>query len=59
MYEVLVYFEDMTDGNYPYDEGDTFPRKGLKVSKERLSELASYNNKRGVPLISKKKQRTE
>ncbi len=54
MYEVLKYFEDLTDGNYPYNEGDVFPRKGLKVSKERITELSGSDNRRGVPLICKK-----
>ncbi len=53
-YEVLEYFEDLTDKNYPYNKGDNFPRKGLKVSKERFSELESSSNKRGIPLIRKR-----
>ena len=51
MYKVVKYFEDLTDNRYPYNEGDTFPRKGLKVSDERIDELSSTNNKRGEVLI--------
>jgi hypothetical protein len=51
MYKVIKYFTDLHDNDYPYKEGDTFPRKGIKVTKERLAELAGSNNKRGEPLI--------
>ena len=39
--------------NHPYKAGETFPRLGLKVSNERLEELASSKNKQGKPLIEK------
>lgn len=60
MYKVVKYFEDLTDNRYPYNEGDTFPRKGLKVSDERIDELSSTNNKRREVLIVeiKKPKRT-
>lgn len=51
MYKVICYFTDLQDFNHPYDEGDIFPRQGVKVSQERLNELASSKNKRGKPLI--------
>ena len=51
MYKVLHHFTDMQDHDYPYCEGDIFPRKGLKVSVTRLNELASGDNRRGKPLI--------
>lgn len=51
MYKVLTYFEDMQDNSYPYDEGDIFPRDGLSVTEERLQELSSIKNKRGIRLI--------
>ena len=51
MYKVLLYFEDLQDNRHPYFTGDTFPREGLEVSEERLKELASSENKRGIPLI--------
>lgn len=53
MYKVIKYFEDLQDNSHPYNEGDKFPRKGLKVSKARIAELASDKNRRGVPLIVK------
>ena len=46
MYKVVKHFEDLTDNRYPYNEGDTFPRKGLNVSDERIEELASINDDR-------------
>ena len=51
MYRVLKYFTDLQDDRHPYHVGETFPRKDLKVSKERIAELASDKNKRGEPLI--------
>lgn len=51
MYEVIHYFTDLQDNNYPYNAGDAFPRDGLKVSEERLEELSSSNNRQRKPLI--------
>lgn len=51
MYRVIHYFTDLQDNNQPYKVGDTFPRQGLTVTKERLAELAGKNNKQGKPLI--------
>jgi len=51
MYKVIVYFEDLQDKNRPYNIGDTYPRKGLKPSDERIEELATGKNIRGIPLI--------
>lgn len=53
MYKVIKYFEDLKDNRHAYNEGDIYPRKGLKASKARLTELASDKNKRGIPLIVK------
>ena len=53
MYEVIKHFTDLQDDNHPYYVGETFPRKGLKVTEERLAELAGSNNKQGQPLIKK------
>ena len=51
MYRVIKHFTDLQDNNYAYYEADIFPHKGLKVSNERLEELSSNKNKRGIPLI--------
>lgn len=51
MYRVIEYFTDLHDDDHEYREGDVFPREGIKVSKERLEELASAENLRGIPLI--------
>ena len=53
MYEVIEFFTDMQDFDHPYSVGDTFPRSGLKVSEDRLSELSSTNNRRKIQLIKK------
>lgn len=51
MYEVIHYFTDLRDNEHPYNVGDTFPRDGLTVSKERLKELSGNNNRQRKPLI--------
>ena len=51
MYKVIRFFTDLQDNGYPYNEGDIFPRDGLSVSKERLVELSSTNNKQRERLI--------
>jgi hypothetical protein len=53
MYKAIKFFQDLKDNNYPYEAGDIYPREGLKVSEERLAELASDKNLRKEPLIAK------
>ena len=55
MYKVVKFFTDLQDNNYPYHEGDIFPRHGKEVSDARLNELASKLNKRGIILIEEVK----
>ena len=52
MYKTKVYFEDLQDNRHPYNPGDTFPRNGFEVTKERLEELSTNKNIRGIPLIT-------
>lgn len=56
MYKVIKHFVDLQDKNHPYYVGETYPRKGLGATKERLDELASNNNKRGEALIEEVKE---
>lgn len=51
MYKVILYFEDLQDKNHPYNVGDTYPRKGIKPTAERIEELATDKNIRKTPLI--------
>lgn len=53
MYKVIEYFTDLQDKSHKYYAGDEFPRKGLTVSAERLEELSTDKNRRGIPLIEK------
>jgi hypothetical protein len=48
MYKVIKRFYDLQK-NHAFSVGDTFPHDG--VDEERIAELASGNNKIGVPLI--------
>ena len=51
MYKVIYPFADLLDDNHTYNVGDTFPRDGVIVKKERYEELAGPNNKIGRALI--------
>ena len=51
MFKVIDRFEDLKDNSHPYEIGDIFPREGVKVSKARLKELSTSENKRGKPVI--------
>ena len=53
MYKVIESFTDLQDNNYVYYVGGTFPRDGVEVGVERVAELASDKNRRGVPLIER------
>ena len=59
MYKVIKYFKDLQDNLHPYNIGEEYPRKGFKVSKERITELASNKNLQGVPLIEKIEEKAE
>ena len=50
MYRVIKAFTDLP-ASHAYSVGDTFPHNGAEIAAERLSELASRNNRLGVPLI--------
>lgn len=39
MYRVIKYFTDLHDNEYEYHVGDTFPRKGIKVTKEQADRV--------------------
>lgn len=52
MYKVIVKFVDLKDNNHVYHVGDVFPHKKTKViPEERINELKTSANKRGIPLI--------
>lgn len=51
MFRVIKYFTDMQDGNFAYQIGDEYPRKGMSVLPSRIKELAGKNNRQGCPLI--------
>lgn len=53
MYRVIKHFTDLQDSCRAYHVGDSFPHVdcGYTVTEERLAELATRNNKQGVPLI--------
>ena len=51
MYKEIKSFTDLQDNNYAYYVGDTFPHNGVEVGADRIAELASDKNRRGIPLI--------
>lgn len=52
LYRVVKYFTDLHDNDHPYDVGDIYPRPGVSVTDARFAELASGENRRGIPLIA-------
>ena len=50
-YRVIKAFVDLQDGNYRYEAGDIYPRKGKKTTKKRVAELSSTENKRHTVMI--------
>lgn len=48
-YIVVTDFTDKND-KHIYRAGDTYPRPGVEVSKERVAELTSTDNMRGEVL---------
>ena len=50
-YIVIRFFTDLQDNGFAYNVGDTFPRDGKAVTADRIAELSSVANKKGVPLI--------
>lgn len=59
MYRVIKAFTDMQDGNFAYQVGDEYPRKGMSVLQSRINELASDKNRQGVPLIEEIPEKAE
>lgn len=53
MYKVIKTFTDLQDDNHKYITGDTYPRDGVEVSEERIKELSTKKNRRGIILIEK------
>lgn len=51
MFRVIKHFTDMQDGNFAYNVGDEYPRKGMSVLPSRIKELAGSKNRQGCPLI--------
>lgn len=49
-FEVIEDFTDLKDENHVYRAGDHYPRKG-RAKKERVEELSTAQNARGVALI--------
>lgn len=59
MYRVIKAFTDMQDGNFAYQVGDEYPRKGMSVLQSRINELSSNKNRQGVPLIEEIPEKAE
>ena len=56
MYKAILFFKDLHDNSFEYRPGDEFPRPGLKVSPERIEELSTNKNRRGIPVIEEVKE---
>lgn len=51
MYKVVGRFADMLDSSYLYEVGDSYPRKGVTPTSQRIKELSGSKNRVGKPLI--------
>ena len=51
VYRVIYSFADVQDNNYVYLPGSSYPRDGYSPTEERVAELLTGKNKRGIPLI--------
>lgn len=59
-YEVIRDFTDLQDKNKVYRKGDVYPNPvNKKVSKKRIDELSTDENKIGAPLIKEIKETKE
>lgn len=54
-FRVVTPFTDLQDNNHVYKTGDAYPRKG-RAKKERVEELSTVQNLRGVVLIEEVKE---
>ena len=59
MYRVIKYFTDLQDNNHEYNVGDIYPHNKKKVSANRIKELSTDINRRGIPLIEKVEEPSE
>ena len=59
MFRVIKHFTDMQDGNFAYNVGDEYPRKGMSVLPSRIKELAGKKNRQGCPLIEEIPEKEE
>lgn len=59
MYRVTKYFTDLQDNGYAYNEGDTFPRDGVTVTADRIKELSTSANRRGIALVEEVREAEE
>lgn len=50
-YIVIERFADLQDGKRIYEPGESYPRLGLVVTRERIAYLAGSDNRIGYPLI--------
>ena len=57
IYKVISSFKDLEDNRHLYSAGDIYPREGVTVSKERINELKTDNNKVGKPLIKAERKK--
>lgn len=59
-YKVIEDFKDLQDNDKVYHEGEPFPKPAnKKVSKKRIDELLSKENKLRTPVIKEIKEDKE
>ena len=58
MYRAITLFTDLQDNGHKYMPGDTYPRHGLKPTKDRINELLTDKNRRHKPMIEEVEEQT-
>ena len=56
-YKAIVYFKDLKDDSHAYHPGEKYPRDGYEPSEERIRELSTDKNRRGMPMIEEVKEK--
>ena len=59
MFKVIFEFSDLQHKKHIYRVGDEYPHSDYSVSKERLNELLTCNNRLRTPLIELVEDKSE
>ena len=58
-YLAVKSFTDTQDKGYKYHTGDNYPRAGYTPTADRIEELSTDKNRRGMPMIKAVEEKAE